>query len=66
MVRYSRTPAQKAAREWQVKVDMVRAAIEDYTQRATWRDLSKFELTDLRRFEKRLARLMDENPNEPV
>ena len=62
--RDSRTSAQTEARNWQVKVDMANAVIASYAHITTWRELSKVDLANLKRVEARLAKLMDENPNE--
>lgn len=62
--RESRTSAQKSTREWQLKVDMAKASIDGYAQIATWRELSKSDVANLRRVEARLAKLMEENPFE--
>ena len=62
--RDSRTNAQKEARQWQVKVGMANAALEQYAFIAASRELTKFEQRNLARCKARLAKLMAENPNE--
>jgi len=67
MVRYSRTSAQKAAREWQRKVDIANQELRMYAdQVADGRLLSNYDAMRQRNAAKRLARLMDENPFEPA
>ena len=64
--RDSRTSAQTEARNWQIKVDMANASLEVYAQIDSERGLTKFEARNRLRCQARLAKLMDNNPNEPV
>lgn len=63
--RESRTSAQKAAREWQRKVDETSRELAMYAaQIADGRQLSNYDAMRQRNATKRLAKLMAENPNE--
>lgn len=62
--RNSRTAAQTEARNWQIKVDMANAALEVYAQIDSERGLTKFEARNQMRCQARLAKLMENNPNE--
>ncbi len=64
--RYSQTPAEKEARQWQIKVDMANASLRQYAHLATQRELTPFEQRNVKRVELRLAKLMENNPNEPM
>ena len=63
--RDSRTSAQKAAREWQRKVDETNQELSMYAaQIADGRLLSDYDAMRQRTTTRRLEKLMDENPNE--
>lgn len=65
--RDSKTSAQRAAAKWQQEVDGLNAELATYERIvAEGRKLSDYDASRQRNATKRLAKLMAENPNEPV
>jgi hypothetical protein len=63
--RESRTSAQRAAREWQRKVDETKQELAMYDRQvADGRLLSNYDAMRQRNATRRLEKLMAENPNE--
>ena len=64
--RDSRTSAQNEARKWKASLDAALNEIGNWRKIAATRELSKAETRRKSNAEKKIAKLMENNPNEPI